>query len=57
VYVIPLKLKSFLSKNVLKEKMNEYKRNVGVFGRFLVYITVLFQRHSSFGVGRENLST
>jgi len=36
--------------------MNEYKRNVGLFGRFLVYITILFQRHCSFGVGRENLS-
>jgi len=29
--------------------MNEYKRNVGLFGRFLVYITILFQRHNSFG--------
>jgi len=37
--------------------MNVYKRNVGLFGRFLVNIAILFQRHSSFGVGRENLST
>ena len=35
--------------------MEQYKRNVGLFGRFLVYITILFRRHSSFGVGRENL--
>jgi len=37
--------------------MNVYKRNVGLLGRFLGYITILFQRHSLFGVGRENLST